>query len=109
MPTGSSERAKQASHLGKWVPWAERGSLRADAWVQATTVGLKPGEPSPAAPNGARVAVELNYKGGPTAFQQAALRYINDRRTLPALLAGLQKTQHGAGSSPGAKLACAQP
>jgi alpha-glucoside transport system substrate-binding protein len=44
-----------------------------------------------------------------TAFQQAALRYINDHRTLPALLAGLQKTQQGAGSSPGAKLACAQP
>jgi alpha-glucoside transport system substrate-binding protein len=44
-----------------------------------------------------------------TAFQQAALRYINDRSTLPALLAGLQKTQRGAGSSPGAKLACTQP
>ncbi len=44
-----------------------------------------------------------------TAFQQAALRYINDPSTLPALLAGLQKTQRGAGSSPGAKLACAQP
>jgi alpha-glucoside transport system substrate-binding protein len=44
-----------------------------------------------------------------TAFQQAALRYINDRRTLPGLLAGLQKTQRGAGSSPGAKLACVQP
>jgi alpha-glucoside transport system substrate-binding protein len=44
-----------------------------------------------------------------TAFQQAALRYINDRNTLPALLAGLQKTQRGAGSSPGAKLACVQP
>ena len=26
-----------------------------------------------------------------------------------SLLAGLQKTQRGAGSSPGAKLACAQP
>ena len=36
-----------------------------------------------------------------TAFQQAALEYINDRRTLVDLLAGLQKTQHGAGSSPG--------
>ena len=44
-----------------------------------------------------------------TAFEQAALDYINDRGTLPALLAGLQKTQRGAGSSPGAKLACAQP
>ncbi|HEU5384371.1 MAG TPA: ABC transporter substrate-binding protein [Streptosporangiaceae bacterium] len=44
-----------------------------------------------------------------TAFQQAALEYINDRSTLPDLLAGLQKTQRGAGSSPGAKLACAQP
>jgi alpha-glucoside transport system substrate-binding protein len=44
-----------------------------------------------------------------TAFQQAALRYINNRGTLPALLAGLQKTQLGAGSSPGAKLACVQP
>jgi hypothetical protein len=44
-----------------------------------------------------------------TAFQQAALEYINDRRTLGDLLAGLQKTQRGAGSSPGAKLACAQP
>lgn len=44
-----------------------------------------------------------------TAFQQAALEYINDRRTLADLLAGLQKTQRGAGSSPGAKLACAQP
>lgn len=44
-----------------------------------------------------------------TAFQQAALRYINNRSTLPGLLKGLQKTQQGAGSSPGAKLACAQP
>ena len=44
-----------------------------------------------------------------TAFQQAALEYINDRGTLDDLLAGLQKTQRGAGSSPGAKLACAQP
>jgi alpha-glucoside transport system substrate-binding protein len=44
-----------------------------------------------------------------TAFQQAALEYINDRSTLKDLLAGLQKTQRGAGSSPGAKLACAQP
>jgi alpha-glucoside transport system substrate-binding protein len=44
-----------------------------------------------------------------TAFQQAALRYINKRGTLPTLLDGLQKTQRGAGSSPGAKLACAQP
>jgi alpha-glucoside transport system substrate-binding protein len=44
-----------------------------------------------------------------TAFEQAALEYINDHGALPALLAGLQKTQQGAGSSPGAKLACAQP
>lgn len=44
-----------------------------------------------------------------TAFQQAALRYINKRGTLLTLLAGLQKTQRGAGSSPGAKLACVQP
>ncbi len=44
-----------------------------------------------------------------TAFQQAALRYINNRSTLRTLLDGLQKTQRGAGSSPGAKLACAQP
>jgi alpha-glucoside transport system substrate-binding protein len=44
-----------------------------------------------------------------TAFEQAALEYINDRGTLPALLAGLQKTQHGAGSSPVAERACAQP
>ena len=44
-----------------------------------------------------------------TAFQQAALEYVNDRSTLEDLLAGLQKTQRGAGSSPGAKLACAQP
>jgi alpha-glucoside transport system substrate-binding protein len=43
-----------------------------------------------------------------TAFEQAALEYINNRGTLPALLAGLQKTQRGAGSSPGANLACAQ-
>jgi alpha-glucoside transport system substrate-binding protein len=44
-----------------------------------------------------------------TAFQQAALRYINNHSTLAALLRGLQKTQRGAGSSPGAKLACTQP
>ena len=44
-----------------------------------------------------------------TAFQQAALRYINKHGTLLTLLAGLQKTQRGAGSSPGAKLACVQP
>jgi alpha-glucoside transport system substrate-binding protein len=44
-----------------------------------------------------------------TAFQQAALRYINNHSTLSTLLRGLQKTQRGAGSSPGAKLACTQP
>jgi alpha-glucoside transport system substrate-binding protein len=44
-----------------------------------------------------------------TAFQQAALEYINKRSILKDLLAGLQKTQRGAGSSPVAKLACAQP
>lgn len=43
-----------------------------------------------------------------TAFQQAALRYINNHSTLTVLLRGLQKTQRGAGSSPGAKLACTQ-
>ena len=43
------------------------------------------------------------------AFEQAALEYINDRSTLPALLAGLQKTQRGAGSSPVAERVCAQP
>jgi alpha-glucoside transport system substrate-binding protein len=43
------------------------------------------------------------------AFEQAALEYINNRGTLRTLLDGLQTTQHGAGSSPVAERACAQP
>ncbi len=67
------ERAKALAPLGAtWVPWDRRGGLRGDVWVQATTVGLAPGEPCPATPRGARVAVELNYKGGATAFQKEA-------------------------------------
>lgn len=68
------KRAEAAKTLGRWVPWDERATLRSDVWVQATTVGLTPNEPCPATPNGVRTAVELNYKGGPTAFQAAALR-----------------------------------
>jgi alpha-glucoside transport system substrate-binding protein len=42
-----------------------------------------------------------------TAFEQAVLDYVHDPGSLPALLAGLQRTQHGAGSSPVASSACA--
>ncbi len=67
-------RAEAAKTLGTWAPWNERASLRGDVWVQATTVGLQPDEPSPATPHGARLAFELNYKGGPTAFAAEASR-----------------------------------
>lgn len=43
------------------------------------------------------------------AFGQAVLDYVDDHSLLPALLAGLQRTQQGAGPSPGAKFACARP
>lgn len=43
------------------------------------------------------------------AFMQAVLDYVNDHKSLPTLLAGLQRTQRGAGPSPGAELACARP
>lgn len=56
------------------VPWEKRGDLRAEAWVQATTLGMTEGdEPAlPGGPNGARLAVELVYARGPTPFQQTA-------------------------------------
>jgi alpha-glucoside transport system substrate-binding protein len=43
------------------------------------------------------------------AFTQAVLDYVDNPSSLPALLTGLQKTQQGAGPSPGATIACAQP
>jgi shikimate dehydrogenase len=67
------KRAELAKPLAAaWVPWERRDGLRADVWIQATTLGLRAGDPNPAEPHGARLAFELNYKGGPTAFQAAA-------------------------------------
>lgn len=43
------------------------------------------------------------------AFSQAVLDYVNDHRSLPELLQGLQQTQRGAGPSPVANRACARP
>lgn len=56
-----------------YVPWSELASARADIWIQATTLGLEDASVLAAKPNGARVAIELNYKAGPTAFQKAAV------------------------------------
>ena len=66
------KRAAEAKHLGTWVPWEQRSTLRADVWVQATTLGLQANDPSPGTPHGVRLAFELNYKGGPTAFAAEA-------------------------------------
>lgn len=60
-----------------WVPWDERNTLRADAWVQATPLGSRPDDPDAVARDalaGARLAIELAYATGPTPFQHAAGR-----------------------------------
>jgi shikimate dehydrogenase len=71
-----------------WVPWDHRASLEADAWVQATPLGSQAGDPGPATPTGARVAVELVYAAGPTPFQRdaakAGARVIDGRTALVA-------------------------
>ena len=56
----------------RFVPWQDRASVRADAWVQATPLGSAPTDPSPARASGARVAVELVYAAGTTAFEREA-------------------------------------
>lgn len=73
----SSRDAAKATELAKssgatWVPWDQRASLKADAWVQATPIGSQANDPSPAAPQGSRAVVELVYAAGPTAFQRDA-------------------------------------
>ncbi len=57
-----------------WIPWTELANASADVWVQATTIGLQDNQALAATPKGARVAVELNYKSGPTRFQAEAQR-----------------------------------
>lgn len=57
------------------VPWERRNEVRAGIWVQATAVGLHDASEMPidrTALSGTRLAVELNYAGGPTAFQTTA-------------------------------------
>lgn len=58
----------------KWVPWGERETLRAQAWIQATPLGRK-GDAlaaSPAMLEGARLAVEMVYADGETPFLRDA-------------------------------------
>lgn len=55
-----------------WVPWEQRNGLRADVWVQATSLGSAADDPLPATPAGARAVAELVYAGGATPFEQAA-------------------------------------
>jgi 3-dehydroquinate dehydratase/shikimate dehydrogenase len=58
-----------------WVPWERRAERDADVWVQATPLGLAPGEPSPLPATrlaDSPLLVELNYGSGPTALQHAA-------------------------------------
>lgn len=70
-----AERAKTVHEdLGAtWVPWDERHSIRADAWVQATPLGA--GHEAPLSADdldGARHLVEMVYAGGPTPLQRLA-------------------------------------
>ncbi len=53
-----------------WVPWADRASITADAWVQATPLGA--GEPCPLAAIAGDRFIELVYKGGETPLQVLA-------------------------------------
>lgn len=55
-----------------WVPWDDRATIRADAWVQATPLGARPDDPSPLAEVQGRLAVEMVYASGPTRFQAHA-------------------------------------
>jgi shikimate dehydrogenase len=70
-------RAVAAATGARWVPWERRDTLRADAWVQATPLGMRPGDASPVLPAQVRqggLVVELPYGPAPTALEQAALR-----------------------------------
>lgn len=77
--TFTSRDAPRAAELARtsgatWRPWAQRQSLRADAWVQATPLGA-PGDPCPvpaAQLRGAQIAIEMVYRDGDTPFQAAA-------------------------------------
>lgn len=66
-------RSRAALDLGAdHLPWTTLGAARADVWIQATTLGLKDASQRAPDPQGARLAVELNYKAGATAFQTSA-------------------------------------
>lgn len=73
---------------GVWVPWDERHSIRADAWIQATPIGSRSDGPTPieaATMEGATVALEMVYGDGPTRFEAAARQAgatIHDGRTM---------------------------
>lgn len=71
-----------------FVPWDQRDGLQADVWVQATPIGSGSSDRSPAKAQGARVAVELAYAAGATAFQReagaAGARVIDGRDVLLA-------------------------
>jgi shikimate dehydrogenase/3-dehydroquinate dehydratase type I len=70
------------------VAWDRRGETHADVWVQATQLGAVASDPSPATPHGARLAVDLVYAAGETAFQrearQAGANVVDGRQVLLA-------------------------
>ncbi len=56
-----------------WVPWDERHNLDATAWVQCTSLGSRPDDPSPLPTNAKpTLAIEMVYAAGTTAFERQA-------------------------------------
>lgn len=69
----SRARKVAADLAAEWVPWDRRGELSGAAWVQAASLDASAPSPVPASQlRGTAVAVELNYKDGPTPFGRAA-------------------------------------
>lgn len=66
-------RAKAVADLtqAEWSPWDQRATVPATIVVQATTLGNS-ADASPHACRGVRVALEMVYSAGATAFQRAA-------------------------------------
>ncbi len=56
-----------------WVPWQDRDTIDASAWIQCTSLGSKPDDPSPINHgSNTALAIEMVYATGTTQFERDA-------------------------------------